>query len=75
MVQAAYGTILYFTDTAVIDQWKLAAPPYADRFAQWADHSSGILQGYVWTALTVEGMGANLQVRAFATPPLSMHRN
>ncbi|KAF9520724.1 hypothetical protein BS47DRAFT_1386916 [Hydnum rufescens UP504] len=59
--RAAYGTILYFTDTAVIDQWKLAAPPYADRFAQWADHSSGMLQSYVWTALTVEGMGANLQ--------------
>jgi len=59
--RAAYGTILYFTDTAVIDQWKLAVPAYADRFAQWTDHSSGMLQSYVWSALTVEGMGANLQ--------------
>ena len=30
-------------------------------FPQWADHASGMLQNYVWTAVELEGLGANLQ--------------
>lgn len=42
---------------------KLAArfPNYADKFPQWADHSSGMLQYALWVALEAEGMGCNLQ--------------
>lgn len=28
---------------------------------QWAEHASGIAQGALWTALELEGFGANLQ--------------
>lgn len=29
--------------------------------AQWADHAHGILANNIWTAFTLEGLGANLQ--------------
>jgi len=59
--QAAYGTILYFTDMTVIRSNQDAFPSYAEQFPVWADNSQGILQNMIWTALAVEGMGANLQ--------------
>jgi len=36
-------------------------PIYHDKFPQWAAHSDGIVQHIVWTALAMEGLGANLQ--------------
>jgi predicted oxidoreductase (fatty acid repression mutant protein) len=36
-------------------------PAYADKFPQWSEHSSAILQYILWTALEQEGLGANLQ--------------
>ncbi len=38
-------------------------------FEQWADHASGIAQILVWTALEIEGLGANLQHMG-AIPPV-----
>ncbi len=38
-------------------------------FEQWADHASGIAQILVWTALELEGFGANLQHMG-AIPPV-----
>lgn len=34
---------------------------YADRFPTWATESGGMHQLAVWTALELEGLGANLQ--------------
>jgi predicted oxidoreductase (fatty acid repression mutant protein) len=57
----AYGTILYFTDTAVTAKAAQDHPSYAANFPLWADNSQGILQATVWTALALEGMRASLQ--------------
>lgn len=57
----AYGTILYFTDTAITTQAAKDHPSYAPNFPLWADNSQGILQATIWTALALEGMGASLQ--------------
>lgn len=36
-------------------------PSYADNFPVWSEHSTGIAQFAVWTALAQEGVGASLQ--------------
>lgn len=38
-------------------------------FGQWSDHSQGIHQVLVWTALELDGVGANLQ-HMNVIPPL-----
>ncbi|MGY3902318.1 nitroreductase family protein [Aeromonas lusitana] len=59
--RAGFGTVLFFEDTDVIkglqDQFAL----YADNFPVWSEHSTGIAQFSVWTALAQEGIGATLQ--------------
>ncbi len=59
--QAAYGTVLFFEDEKVIAglQEKFAA--YADNFPIWSEHSTGMAQLAVWTALAEQGIGASLQ--------------
>ncbi|KAI8589507.1 Nitroreductase-like protein [Geranomyces variabilis] len=57
----AYATVLFFEDNADIEKMQAAFPTYQDRFPGWSLQSSGMLQGYVWTALALEGLGASLQ--------------
>jgi predicted oxidoreductase (fatty acid repression mutant protein) len=38
-------------------------------FGEWSDHSQGIHQILVWTALELEGVGANLQ-HMNSVPPI-----
>jgi len=59
--KAAYGTVLFFEDQAVVKglQDKFAA--FKDNFPLWSDNGAGILQYIVWTSLAVEGLGASLQ--------------
>ena len=56
-----YGSVLFFEDQPTVkalqEQFKL----YADNFPVWSNHSSGMLQFVVWTALENEGFGASLQ--------------
>lgn len=59
--KAAYGTILYFTDTDVVKQYETDYALYADNFADWAEQAQGNAQYSVWTALAENGIGANLQ--------------
>lgn len=40
----------------------------AHMFKQWGDHAAGIAQILVWTALELEGVGANLQHMASIPP-------
>ncbi|BBH20505.1 nitroreductase [Paenibacillus baekrokdamisoli] len=59
--RGAYGTVLFFEDQSVIEGLQVALPTYQDRFPIWAQHSNGMLQLVIWTALEAEGLGANLQ--------------
>ena len=34
---------------------------YADKFPQWSEHTNGMHALNLWTALELEGLGANLQ--------------
>ncbi|OAA44961.1 nitroreductase family protein [Metarhizium rileyi] len=57
----AAGTVLFFEDDDAVKAMQTAFPPYADRFPTWASQSAGMQQLLLWTALELEGLGANLQ--------------
>lgn len=61
MLACSHGTILYYEDMNVVKNLQKAFPIYKDNFPIWAEHSSAMLQLAIWTALTVEGIGATLQ--------------
>jgi uncharacterized protein len=56
-----YGTVLFFEDQAVIEGLQKQFELYKDNFPVWSEHSNGMLQYVIWTALEIEGLGANLQ--------------
>ena len=59
--QSGYGTVLFFEDQSVIEQLQSNFALYKDNFPIWSQHSAGMLQFVVWTALEVEGFGASFQ--------------
>ncbi|WP_367365060.1 nitroreductase family protein [Pediococcus parvulus] len=59
--EAAYGTILYFTDLSVVADYEKQVPLYAANIAPWAEQGIGGAQQNVWTALADNHIGANLQ--------------
>ncbi|KAI0884392.1 Nitroreductase [Annulohypoxylon maeteangense] len=59
--KAAAGTVLFFEDQKVVDTMQEKFALYADKFPIWAQQSDAMAQYVVWTALTAEGVGANLQ--------------
>ena len=56
-----YGTVLFFEDQDVIKGLQEKMPTFADNFPKWSQHSSGMLQFVIWTAIEKEGLGASLQ--------------
>lgn len=58
---AGAGTILFFEDTVVIDELQKQFAAYADNFPIWSEHSTGIAQFAVWSALAQEKIGASLK--------------
>ena len=58
---AAYGTILFFDETATVMHMQQQFAAYAENFPIWAQQSNGMLQFAIWTALTNMGLGVNLQ--------------
>jgi len=58
---AAYGSVLFFEDQDTIKSLQENFSTYADRFPQWSEHHTGLLQFIVWTALEEAGLGASLQ--------------
>ncbi|WP_296903696.1 nitroreductase family protein [uncultured Megasphaera sp.] len=58
---AAYGTVLYFDDTAIVDKMAAQFPLYAKNFPIWAQQANGMMQFAIWTALTDLGLGVNVQ--------------
>ncbi|VUC37377.1 unnamed protein product [Clonostachys rosea] len=61
MFKAAAGSVLFFVDEAVVQEFTANIPAYADSFPVWAAESGGMLQHSAWTALEAKGLGANLQ--------------
>ncbi|KAJ7043970.1 nitroreductase-like oxidoreductase [Mycena alexandri] len=56
-----YGSVLFFEDQAVVDAISAKIPTLAKQFPVWSNNATGMLQHAVWTALCLEGLGANLQ--------------
>lgn len=59
--QKAFGTVLFYDDTAITNGFAEKFSSYAQNFAPWAQQANGMLQFAVWTALEDMGLGANLQ--------------
>ncbi|WP_125583540.1 nitroreductase family protein [Levilactobacillus cerevisiae] len=59
--KAAFGTILYFTETKTVEKFENDFPLYAANFRDWSEQSQGNAQFSVWTSLAENGIGANLQ--------------
>jgi len=58
---AGAGTVLFYEDMNVIKTLQEDFALYADNFPVWSEHSTGIAQFAVWTALAEAGIGASLQ--------------
>lgn len=58
---AGVGTVLFFEDQDVVKNLQEQFELYADNFPVWSEHSTGIAQFAVWSALASEGIGASLQ--------------
>ncbi|AHG63292.1 nitroreductase family protein [Advenella mimigardefordensis] len=59
--QAAYGTVLFYEDQDVVGDLQKKFALYADNFPIWSEHSTGMAQLAVWTALAEHDIGASLQ--------------
>ncbi len=59
--RSGYGSVLYFEDMDIIGGLQEKYPSYRDNFPVFSNHSAGMLQFVVWTALELEGLGASLQ--------------
>ncbi|KAF7538889.1 hypothetical protein G7Z17_g12548 [Cylindrodendrum hubeiense] len=61
LFKGAAGTVLFFADQTVVEDFQAKFAPYADKFPHWAAQSAAIQQFITWTGLEAEGLGANLQ--------------
>lgn len=59
--KAGAGTVLFFEDQSVVKGLQEKFSLYADKFPSWSDHTSGMHQYVIWTALASLDIGANLQ--------------
>lgn len=55
------GTILFFEDTKVVEQYKEQYTTYASYFDTFAAHGQGIVQINMWNMLVSYGMSAHIQ--------------
>ncbi|WP_058834333.1 nitroreductase family protein [Luteimonas abyssi] len=58
---AGAGTVLFYEDQNVVKGLQEQFPLYADNFPVWSEHSTGMAQFAVWTALANAEIGASLQ--------------
>jgi predicted oxidoreductase (fatty acid repression mutant protein) len=56
-----FHQVLFFEDNAVVKQSGETHKAAAHMFPQWSEHSDAMAQVQIWTALELEGFGANLQ--------------
>ncbi|KAH0041072.1 Nitroreductase, partial [Aureobasidium melanogenum] len=59
--RGAYGTVLFFEDVESVKELNPRFAKMSEENPEWYDHSSGMHQYVVWTALEAEGLGCNLQ--------------
>lgn len=58
---AGAGTVLFYEDQDTVKGLQENFPLYADAFPVFSEHSAGMAQFAVWTALAEVGIGASLQ--------------
>ncbi|MPM82175.1 hypothetical protein SDC9_129236 [bioreactor metagenome] len=58
---AGAGSVLFFEDQDVVKKLQQNFALYADKFPMFSEHSAGMAQYAVWTALADAGIGASLQ--------------
>ena len=58
---AAHATLLFVEETDTVKALQEQFPAYADNFPLWSLQASGMAQVNVWTALSSEGLGVNIQ--------------
>jgi predicted oxidoreductase (fatty acid repression mutant protein) len=59
--KAGKGTVLFYTDTAIVETFEENVPLYAANFYDWSEQGHGIAEFATWLALVDNGLGANLQ--------------
>lgn len=59
--KAGAGTVLFYEDQATVKGLQENFPLYAEAFPGFSQHSAGMAQLAVWTALAEVGIGASLQ--------------
>ncbi|KIM98476.1 hypothetical protein OIDMADRAFT_167278 [Oidiodendron maius Zn] len=64
----AYGSVLFWVRGESVKESQETHKAAAHMFEQFSEHASGMAQIYVWTALELEGFGANLQHLASIPP-------
>lgn len=57
----AYGTVLFFDETAITNGLAEQLPSFAENFTVWAQQHNGMLQLVVWSVLAENGLAASLQ--------------
>lgn len=57
----AYGTLLYFIDTQTVANQQEKFPLYQEKFPVWAEQENGMVQFALWSMLSENLIGANLQ--------------
>jgi predicted oxidoreductase (fatty acid repression mutant protein) len=58
---AGHATLLFYEDQDTVEAMRKQFPSYADTFPLWSLQASGMVQYSVWTALSSEGLGVNIQ--------------
>lgn len=59
--EAGFGTALFYEDQDTVKALQEQFALYADNFPVWSEHSTGIAQFAVWTALAEQNIGASLR--------------
>jgi predicted oxidoreductase (fatty acid repression mutant protein) len=59
--QDGAGTVLFFEDQDAVGGLQAKFAAIADKFPVFSEHSSGMAQFAVWSALAAAGIGASLQ--------------
>ncbi|KAH0497646.1 hypothetical protein TgHK011_004935 [Trichoderma gracile] len=67
--KGAYGSVVFWESGNSIKEAGVKHASAAHMFPQFAEHTTGMAQILVWTALELEGLGANLQ-HLQAIPPV-----
>jgi predicted oxidoreductase (fatty acid repression mutant protein) len=59
--EAGHGTILFFDDRDITEDFETKFPSYKDNFEVWAQQANGMLQLAIWASLEDIDIGASLQ--------------